>query len=162
MEIRSPERIGIGMMIGLRYRSVSRAPWRWIPFPRFVVAAVSLMLVGALSSAKLDAQIAPQTSHRTTVMVPDLAVDQQAPARSVQATDLSLANDTAMITRGELPAAEKSLRSYLTAHAESADAHFLLGYVLYREVKPTESLAEQRIARRRRYLRFRGLSHRVG
>ena len=131
------------MMTGFRYRFVSRAPSRWIFFPRLVVAALCLMPLGALSSAKLDAQITPQTTHPSMpIVVPDLAAEQQAPARSVQATDPSLADDAAIITRGELPAAEKSLRSYLTGHAESADAHFLLGYVLYREAKPSESLAE--------------------
>jgi tetratricopeptide (TPR) repeat protein len=37
--------------------------------------------------------------------------------------------------------AEQSLQQYLTAHAESADSKFLLGYVLFRENQPSKSLA---------------------
>jgi Flp pilus assembly protein TadD len=38
--------------------------------------------------------------------------------------------------------AESALRSFLKNHLDSADAHFLLGYVLFREKKATESLTE--------------------
>jgi Flp pilus assembly protein TadD len=38
--------------------------------------------------------------------------------------------------------AEQSLQRYVTANPSSADAHFLLGFVLFREQKATESLAE--------------------
>jgi Flp pilus assembly protein TadD len=42
-----------------------------------------------------------------------------------------------------LPAkSEASIRSYLNGHPDSADAHFLLGYVLFREQKAQDSLAE--------------------
>jgi tetratricopeptide (TPR) repeat protein len=37
--------------------------------------------------------------------------------------------------------AEQSLQQYLTAHPESADSKFLLGYVLFRENQPSKSLA---------------------
>ena len=38
--------------------------------------------------------------------------------------------------------AEQLLRSYLENHLSSADAHFLLGYALFRENRPKDSLAE--------------------
>jgi Tfp pilus assembly protein PilF len=38
-------------------------------------------------------------------------------------------------------AAERSLRTYLAAHADSADARYLLGFVLHRQNRPAESLA---------------------
>ncbi len=49
--------------------------------------------------------------------------------------------------RGSLAAdrisdAEAALRPYLLAHPNSADAHFLLGYILFRQQKPEPSLAE--------------------
>ena len=47
-----------------------------------------------------------------------------------------------MAQRGDFQNAERSIRTYLSDHADSADGHFLLGYVLYREAKPTDSLAE--------------------
>jgi len=43
---------------------------------------------------------------------------------------------------GHLNEAEAAVRSYLTDHPTSADGHFLLGYVLFREKKATESLAQ--------------------
>ena len=47
-----------------------------------------------------------------------------------------------MLAEGRLVGAEQSSRSYLKANPESAEAHFLLGYVLFREQKANESLAE--------------------
>ena len=44
--------------------------------------------------------------------------------------------------RGDFENAGKDIRDYLSNHADSADAHFLLGYILYRQNKPTDSLAE--------------------
>ncbi|GAC1437606.1 MAG: hypothetical protein NVS1B11_01860 [Terriglobales bacterium] len=43
---------------------------------------------------------------------------------------------------GDLSSAERTTRSYLQAHANFADGHFLLGNILFRETKPKESLAE--------------------
>jgi tetratricopeptide (TPR) repeat protein len=53
-----------------------------------------------------------------------------------------LANARSLVDAGKLSEAESAVRTYLTAHNSSADAHFLLGYVLFREQKPKESLAE--------------------
>jgi len=47
-----------------------------------------------------------------------------------------------MLAEGKLAGADQSLRSYLKANPESAEAHFLLGYVFFREQKANESLAE--------------------
>ena len=47
-----------------------------------------------------------------------------------------------LVREGQLPAAEDSVREYLRGHADSADAHFLLGSILFLRKKATESLAE--------------------
>jgi tetratricopeptide (TPR) repeat protein len=47
-----------------------------------------------------------------------------------------------LMNSGELGQSEASLQTYLRGHSNSAEAHFLLGYVLFREKKPKESLAE--------------------
>jgi tetratricopeptide (TPR) repeat protein len=47
-----------------------------------------------------------------------------------------------LIRQGQLTAAENTAREYVHAHPNSADGHFLLGYVLFTESKATESLAE--------------------
>jgi tetratricopeptide (TPR) repeat protein len=53
-----------------------------------------------------------------------------------------LAEARSMLEQGELAKSEDFLHNYVTSHPTAADAHFLLGYVLFREQKATESLAE--------------------
>lgn len=53
-----------------------------------------------------------------------------------------LAGPRALLAQGQFEKSEAALHTYLGAHPASADAHFLLGYVLFREKKATESLAE--------------------
>jgi Flp pilus assembly protein TadD len=48
----------------------------------------------------------------------------------------------ALLREGKLSEAESAARQYLVQNPSSADAHFLLGDVLFREKKPKESLAE--------------------
>ena len=54
----------------------------------------------------------------------------------------SLADARLYVDRGRFAQAEAALHQYLADHASSADAHFLLGYVLFRTEKAKESLAE--------------------
>src|SRR5712691_11437208 len=56
------------------------------------------------------------------------------------ATDALLYESKAYIHLEQFTAAEGGLRRYLLAHAASGDALYLLGYVLHREGKATESL----------------------
>ena len=58
-----------------------------------------------------------------------------------QAAD-QLAEARTLVESGQLAKSETSLRAYLRDHANSAEAHFLLGYVLFRDQKPRDSLAE--------------------
>lgn len=53
-----------------------------------------------------------------------------------------LAEAREQLAANRFESAESALRSYLKDNPGSADAHFLLGYVLFREKKATESLAE--------------------
>jgi Flp pilus assembly protein TadD len=73
------------------------------------------------------------------VLCTQLASAQAVP--NSPATD-PLTEPRRLAVSGQLKEAESNLRSYLTNHPASADAHFYLGYVLFREHKPTESLAE--------------------
>ena len=59
-----------------------------------------------------------------------------------QAPADSLGQARSLLDSGKAAESESVLRSYLSAHPESADAHFLLGYALFRQQKATESLAE--------------------
>ena len=53
-----------------------------------------------------------------------------------------LAQAHALLDAGKVPESESILRAYLSQNPSSADAHFLLGYALFREQKSRESLAE--------------------
>jgi Flp pilus assembly protein TadD len=53
-----------------------------------------------------------------------------------------LAEPRTLLAEEKLADSEGALRSYLKDHPDSADAHFLLGYVLFREQKAVDSLAE--------------------
>ncbi len=54
----------------------------------------------------------------------------------------ALAHARALLDAGSLAESEATLRGQLAKDPSSADARFLLGYVLFREKKPSESLAE--------------------
>jgi tetratricopeptide (TPR) repeat protein len=60
---------------------------------------------------------------------------------TAQAAD-PLAAERTLLAEGNLAAAETALHKYLKEQPTSADAHFLLGYVLFREQKAADSLAE--------------------
>lgn len=61
-------------------------------------------------------------------------------------TDPLLHNQERLVTQGRYADAERGITAYLSSHVDSADAHFLLGYVLYREDQPQRSLAEYTLA----------------
>lgn len=50
--------------------------------------------------------------------------------------------------KGYFRNAESDTRRFLSVHADSAEGHFLLGYILYRERKPKASLAEYTLGAR--------------
>src|SRR5581483_125233 len=62
-------------------------------------------------------------------------------ARCQPAND-EVAQARTMVNAGKWADAESLLRQAVHRNPSSADAHFLLGYVLFREQEPKESLAE--------------------
>lgn len=71
-----------------------------------------------------------------------LAKMRTAEAANPGQTDALLFESRALLQLHRPWKAEVAARSYLKTHADSADGHFLLGYVLYRENEPKMSLAE--------------------
>ena len=59
-----------------------------------------------------------------------------------QAADDSLSQARTLLRTGDLAKANATLTSYLAEHVNSAEAHFLLGYTLFLQQKPTESLEQ--------------------
>jgi len=62
--------------------------------------------------------------------------------KQAQQLDAEVRRIHGMADAGQGAEAEMRARAYLKDHAGSADAHFLLGYTLFRQRKPKESLAE--------------------
>ncbi len=56
--------------------------------------------------------------------------------------EVPLAEARSLLEAGKLHQAEDSARAYLGLHAQSGEAHFLLGYILFKEKNATASLAE--------------------
>ncbi len=65
-------------------------------------------------------------------------------------TELTAQNAKSYLDRGMLSEAEAEARKEVAAQPNSADGHYLLGYILFRETKPRESLAEYTEAARHR------------
>jgi tetratricopeptide (TPR) repeat protein len=65
-----------------------------------------------------------------------------AASASCQTTTDPVAQARALLDAGKAAESESLLRTYLAQNPSSADAHFLLGYALFREQKARESLAE--------------------
>ncbi|MBS1804160.1 MAG: tetratricopeptide repeat protein [Acidobacteria bacterium] len=61
---------------------------------------------------------------------------------AAQSSPEPLATARALLDQGNLAESESLVRSFLEQKPDSADAHFLLGYVLFRQKKAQESLAE--------------------
>lgn len=57
------------------------------------------------------------------------------PAKSTPALDPALAAAEALVQRGLLSDAEARTRRFLDAHPESAEGHYLLGYILFAEIR---------------------------
>lgn len=72
---------------------------------------------------------APQTNSRTDV------AKNAAKSSETLTPDPELAPARLFLHEGKLSEAESATRDYLRAHADSADAHFLLGFILFREVQ---------------------------
>lgn len=53
-----------------------------------------------------------------------------------------LSQARSLLDAGKIAESESVLQNFIAAHPDSPDAHFLLGYALFREQKATESLAE--------------------
>ncbi|MBV9301095.1 MAG: tetratricopeptide repeat protein [Acidobacteriaceae bacterium] len=64
------------------------------------------------------------------------------PAAPSARLDPLLAHAQSLLEMGLLSEAEQTARQYLREHANSADGHYLLGFILFRQAKAKDSLAE--------------------
>jgi Flp pilus assembly protein TadD len=94
-----------------------------------VLASVRLVILIALGMGTVAAwaQRSP-SSTGPSVTVPEL--------------DPLLGDARSLFENGRVADAERVTRSYLKLHSSSADGHFLLGLILFKEIKAKDSLAE--------------------
>ena len=69
------------------------------------------------------------TAYISFCQLPDSSADLPAEVRS-------------LVAAGNLPKSEEELSRFVASHPASANAHFLLGYILFREKKALQSLGE--------------------
>jgi tetratricopeptide (TPR) repeat protein len=99
-------------------------------FPRFVLVAAAFLLTAgratAQSSSSLPSAPPPASNNGETVSRPtDLS----------KSPDQKLAKAESLMEKGQLNDAEIIVRQDLKIVPDSAAAHFLLGYILYREIQ---------------------------
>ena len=74
------------------------------------------------------------------------AARQRAKDGASSQSDTQLAAAESLIRQEKWPEGETAIRQYLRARPDSPDAHALLGWVLFKETKPQESLREYSLA----------------
>lgn len=89
-----------------------------------------------LAALLLQLLVVPSTTaqepNRPSV---SLNATMQSPLPNSPQPDSSLAEAKSLLEKGLLPDAERAVRHHLEARANSAEAHFLLGYILFREIQ---------------------------
>ncbi len=78
----------------------------------------------------------------TSLFAGGLIVSGQVAAQTPASPSNSLAQVQALLDQGKLADAEAGGRGYVAAHENAGEAHFLLGFILFRENKPAASLGE--------------------
>ncbi len=101
----------------------------------------------AILLAACAAGIAFAAPGQQTV-TPAISVGQETEIPSSQPSDPALQEYAHLIEQRDYAAASQKIHAYLASHTDSPEGHFLFGYVLYRQDKPHESLAEYTLGAR--------------
>ncbi|HZZ40086.1 MAG TPA: tetratricopeptide repeat protein [Acidobacteriaceae bacterium] len=107
-----------------------------------IVAAVLLLIPAGLSGTARAQQLDPTMSGAPPAHGSPLAPAGERELGASSASDPVLRQTLSLIQSREYPAASQKIQDFLKGHPESGEAHFLFGYILYRQQKPRESLAE--------------------
>jgi tetratricopeptide (TPR) repeat protein len=104
----------------------------------FLALIFSALLGSAQTSGDFDAALAEFRAGQYASAAARFAkIEESAPAR----TDALLYRAKCLVHLQEFREAEPALRAYLQSHRRSADALYMLGFVLNREDRPADSLA---------------------
>ena len=103
------------------------------------VQSVLIFTAIFLSASRSDAQVSiddGKTGTQTSQEVVGPKVPPGEPA------DPLLQQSRSLVEKGDFKQAEQLVRGYLDQHTNSADGHFLLGFILFKQNKPQTSLSE--------------------
>jgi tetratricopeptide (TPR) repeat protein len=92
-------------------------------------------------SGPSQAFAAAETTARHSVTAPRLQNASRETSSNPQ-SDALLQRAREFLNQGLFKEADRSVREYLDAHSNSAEGHYLLGYILFKEQKTEASLAE--------------------
>ena len=107
----------------------------WFKQARSILVVTAIFLPAIRSAAQVsidDAKARTQTSEE--VVGPKTQRGETA--------DPLLQQPRALVETGDFKQAERLVREYLDQHTNSADGHFLLGFILFKQNKPQASLSE--------------------
>jgi tetratricopeptide (TPR) repeat protein len=90
-----------------------------------------------LANEQAEQSLDPATPERPQQIVPPL---------SPEIKDPLLLHAHQALEEGSLVSGEAAVRELINQHPTSPDAHYMLGYILYRELRPKESLVEYTLA----------------
>lgn len=107
----------------------------------FAISLISAIAILAFSGAVGTCQLA-SLSVAASGPSADTLEGLQSASNAPVSSQTALANARAAIARKEFPHAEQIVHSYLATRQDSAEGHFLLGYILNAEHHPKRSLAE--------------------
>jgi tetratricopeptide (TPR) repeat protein len=119
--------------------SARRRTAAWI-LPHLYLLCLLLLLGGLAAIAQNSSSPPQQSTSPITRSVPkDIDSDSAVTNNGVKAEPLTpdpaLAQARLFLKQGKLTEAEAATRTHLHAHQDSADPHFLLGFILFREVQ---------------------------
>jgi tetratricopeptide (TPR) repeat protein len=109
-------------------------PFPWFNRARLVVVVTVLFLLGSRShgqAAVADRKDRTKTSEEVA----------RPKSPTSELPDPLLQQARFLVDKGDFKQAEQTIRRYLDQHANSADGHYLLGFILFKQGKPQVSLS---------------------
>jgi len=123
---------------------MNRGPRRW------PTVLITLFATGALAAAGQQTAVPAAPQSAAQMGGTESSPEEQPEIQSSPQSDPVLAECLGLIQKHRYSDAGEKIQVYLHDHPDSATGHFLLGYALYRENKPRESLAEYTVGARLR------------
>jgi tetratricopeptide (TPR) repeat protein len=131
----APEDAGAHRQLGKAYLELNRLPEARAELEKAVELALQnapghFLLAQAYRKSRMENKAQAETERYAAL------------TGAHSAPETPLAEARALVETGKLREAERAMGRYLEVHGNSADAHFLLGYILFKEQDPKASLAE--------------------